>query len=121
MGLLGTLTHTHTHSHTRARAHTAGLYGYDDHNVPLLRTVVEFCNDVGGWLASGEDGKGHVAAIHCKAGKGRTGLMIVCFLCYIGRYHGPHAVEQALEFYGETRTEDGQGVTIPCQQRYCRY
>eukprot|EP01044_Picomonas_judraskeda_P010468 COSAG03_NODE_1348_length_4281_cov_116.671927_3_plen_494_part_00 len=89
--------------------------------MPLLRTIVEFCNDVGGWLASGEDGKGHVAAIHCKAGKGRTGLMIVCFLCYIGRYHGPHAVEQALEFYGETRTEDGQGVTIPCQQRYCRY
>ena len=97
-----------------------GLYGYDDHNVPLLRTIVEFCNDVGGWLATGEDGK-HVAAIHCKAGKGRTGLMIVCFLCYIGRYQGLHAVEQALEFYGETRTEDGQGVTIPCQQRYCRY
>ena len=99
----------------RCFANRVGLYPFDDHNVPLLRTVVEFCGDVGGWLAKGE---GAVAAVHCKAGKGRTGLMLVVFLLYIGAFQD---VEEALEFYGDARTEDGEGVTIPCQKRYCGY
>lgn len=37
-----------------------------------------------------------VVAVHCKAGKGRTGLVIVCFMLYIELFD---TVEEALDHY----------------------
>ena len=47
----------------------------------------------------------NVLAIHCKAGKGRTGLIICCYLMYAGVYS---TTEESLKFYGEMRTKDGK-------------
>ena len=77
--------------------------------------IKPFCEDVAAFLKGSQQG---VVAIHCKAGKGRTGALICAFLCHIGAH--PDA-ESSLIAYGRARTANGKGVTIPSQVRYVRY
>lgn len=89
-------------------------YPFSDHEAPPFHILLEFCKDVEQWL----DDPNHIAAIHCKAGKGRTGTMICCYLIYSKIVK---SADDALNFYGVMRTENGKGVTIPSQIRYIYY
>lgn len=94
-------------------------FPFNDHNPPPFRLIYEFCLDVVDYLEDYEtDVKDRVVAIHCKAGKGRTGVMISCLLLYLKYFE---TAQESLDYYSETRTMDGKGVTIPSQQRYVRY
>ncbi|GJJ79031.1 phosphatidylinositol-3,4,5-trisphosphate 3-phosphatase and dual-specificity protein phosphatase PTEN [Entomortierella parvispora] len=88
-------------------------FPFHDHSPPPFQLIHPFCEDVSDWLHTVE---GNVVAIHCKAGKGRTGVMICSFLVHCGS-----TAEDAIKLYGEKRTHDGCGVTIPSQLRYIRY
>ena len=88
--------------------------GYDHNALPLF-AVPPFCRSAGAWL--GADPK-RVCAIHCKAGKGRTGMLICCYLVWSGDCT---SAAEALALFGRMRTHNGKGVTIPSQQRYVRY
>lgn len=88
---------------------------FEDHNAPPFTMVIEFCEDVKRFLDREKDS---IVGIHCKAGKGRTGVMICCYLLY------SNFVKTALEalvYYGTIRTKDKKGVTIPSQMRYIYY
>jgi len=91
-------------------------YGFDDHNAPPFELIQPCCADMGKWLDAHQD---NIAIVHCKAGKGRTGVMISAYLLY-KKYFNGNAIE-AMNFYADARTHNSKGVTIPSQRRYITY
>eukprot|EP00756_Hemistasia_phaeocysticola_P003233 Hpha_TRINITY_DN12135_c0_g1::TRINITY_DN12135_c0_g1_i3::g.81751::m.81751/K01110/PTEN; phosphatidylinositol-3,4,5-trisphosphate 3-phosphatase and dual-specificity protein phosphatase PTEN len=101
-------------------------FPFRDHNPPVPFSLVpDFCANAAEFLEENPD---NVVAIHCKAGKGRTGVMISCL--FLTQAHSDAQLrgeplsltaEQALEEFGAARTTDGQGVTIASQMRYVKY
>jgi phosphatidylinositol-3,4,5-trisphosphate 3-phosphatase and dual-specificity protein phosphatase PTEN len=69
--------------------------------------ILPFCQSVDEYLHAHPN---NVVAIHCKAGKGRTGMMIAAYLVYCGVCE---TADEALTLYGKRRTNNGKGVTIP--------
>ena len=92
-----------------------GYFPFQDHEAPPLNLIRPFCEDAKKFLD--EDQK-NVVAIHCLAGKGRTGTLISCLLLYVGEFD---TAADCLKYYGLMRVDNGKGVTVPSQIRYVFY
>ncbi len=90
-------------------------YPFHDHTPPALELLLPCCARMHRFLQADPD---NVVAVHCKAGKGRTGLVVVAYLMYCG--HQP-SVAAARRYYDWVRTKDGSGLTIVSQIRYAHY
>ncbi|RLN87304.1 hypothetical protein BBJ28_00016666 [Nothophytophthora sp. Chile5] len=90
-------------------------FGFDDHSPPPLALLFPFCRDVHAWLQSHPD---NVVAVHCKAGKGRTGVMLCAYMLYARTWRSAHG---ALEYFAAARSLKLQGVTILSQRRFVGY
>ena len=88
---------------------------FNDHNPCPLAMLGLICESVKAWL---DDDPENRIAIHCKAGKGRTGTVICALLLHLGICE---SATQSMKYYGRQRTDDGKGVTIRSQQRYIKY
>jgi len=86
-----------------------------DHNPSSLQMIFDFCEDAKSFMDKDPQ---NTIAVHCKAGKGRTGFMISALLVYNGTFK---TAGESLKFFGYRRTSDGKGVTIPSQLRYVHY
>ena len=90
-------------------------FPFKDHEAPPLNLMRPFCEDAKKFL---DEDKDNVIAVHCKAGKGRTGTLICCLLMYMNTFN---TADECLQYYGMMRVENGKGVTIPSQIRYVEY
>jgi len=90
-------------------------FPFEDHNPPKFDMMRQFCVHAKDFLDRDPE---NIVVVHCKAGKGRTGVMICALLIHMRTF--AHAIE-ALQSYGRQRTNDEKGVTIPSQRRYVFY
>ncbi|KAL9658344.1 hypothetical protein ABK040_015664 [Willaertia magna] len=90
-------------------------YQFYDHEAPKFEIMVPLVQSVKEWLDEHPD---NVAVVHCKAGKGRTGVCIASYLLF--SQEQPSAIT-SLDYYAKARTKNQKGVTIPSQRRYVYY
>jgi phosphatidylinositol-3,4,5-trisphosphate 3-phosphatase/dual-specificity protein phosphatase PTEN len=90
-------------------------FPFEDHNAPSFQMIFDLCENVQMYLDSHPE---NVAVLHCKAGKGRTGVMICCWMLYANMWTD---AQTSLDFYGAMRTDNREGVTIPSQARLSLY
>ena len=100
-------------------------FGFADHNVCSIKTILNFCIDAHLFLSEHfkrdslyetEDqvSKNAAIALHCKAGKGRTGLMVISFLIFSDHtFVQKEYPDNAIAYYNIKRTMNKKGVTIP--------
>jgi phosphatidylinositol-3,4,5-trisphosphate 3-phosphatase/dual-specificity protein phosphatase PTEN len=86
-----------------------------DHNPAPIKMLFYFCLDALLYLSNDEE---NVIAVHCKAGKGRTGLAICSYMIFM---EGVRDAYEAVEYFNIRRTTDMKGMKIPSQIRYIHY
>lgn len=86
--------------HPQMFFHQVARIPFEDHGPPLLIEMIQFCREASKWLLKDP---GHVISVHCKGGKGRTGVMIAALLLWCG--HRKCAMD-AMELFTFRRTEN---------------
>jgi phosphatidylinositol-3,4,5-trisphosphate 3-phosphatase/dual-specificity protein phosphatase PTEN len=87
-------------------------YPFKDHNTPPLETLCEFANSAKKWM---DDDPKNVCNMHCKAGKGRAGLMSCVLLIRSGECQN---AQEALDKYDLERVTNKKGLTVCSQRKY---
>jgi len=87
-------------------------YPFKDHNTPPLETMIAFAESAKRWL---DQDPQNVISMHCKAGKGRAGLMSCIMLLRSGTFQT--AIE-ALNHYDNTRVTNKRGLTVTSQRKF---
>jgi hypothetical protein len=108
-------------------------YPFKDHNTPPLETMAAFGNSVKQWLDTDPQ---NVVNMHCKAGKGRAGLMCCVALirtgkmscnCIICTFNSITTVviagfvqnaKEALDLYDRERVNNNRGLTVTSQRKW---
>jgi hypothetical protein len=88
---------------------------FPDHHPPPLDLYFKLVEMIDNWLRADEN---HVAVVHCKGGKGRTGTIVVSLLFFRGECA---TVDEAEKLFASMRSSKAKGVTQPSQRRYIQY
>ena len=93
-------------------------FPHRDHHPPALCAIVDFCRRLQAILDGDPD---HVVAVHCKAGKGRTGVMICSYLLWCGLPECGGDAQTAIALFRARRTTDGDACVQPSQCKYVHH
>jgi hypothetical protein len=77
-----------------------------------LETIAAFGNSVKAWLDLDPE---NVVNMHCKAGKGRAGLMCCVALIRTGTVQ---SAKEALDLYDRERVNNNRGLTVTSQRKW---
>ncbi len=77
-----------------------------DHNPGPVKLLFDMILDMMYFLVQSEDS---VVAVHCKAGKGRTGLALCGYLIFMEAVSDAY---EAVELFNSRRTKDGKGLGV---------
>ncbi len=77
-----------------------------DHNPGPVPIIFRFALDVAMFLAADQK---NIVAVHCKAGKGRSGLAICSYLILI---EAVDTADNAIKLFNSRRTSNGKGLGI---------
>jgi tensin len=95
-------------------------FGWPDHHAPTLERLCSVCKSMASWL--GSDAR-NVCVVHCKGGKGRTGVAVAAYLNYSRLFH--RADDAMFQFAAKRFSADADpeltGITQPSQRRYVAY
>lgn len=89
-------------------------FPFPDHNPPPFDLLIQSTGLIHKHITAQAD---NLAVLHCKAGKGRSGI-VVC--CYLMRYKNMTSKE-AMRLFSKSRMLKGDGITILSQKRYINY
>ena len=90
-------------------------FPFMDHNPGPVSKVFQLALDAVMYLAQDPE---NTVAVHCKAGKGRTGLAICAYLLFS---QAAGNAFKAVQLFNSRRTTNGKGLRIPSQIRYLQY
>lgn len=90
-------------------------YEWIDHQAPKLCILFDICSRIKSYL---NENIKNTVVIHCNAGKGRTGTVIICLLIFLGAFN---SLEESMDYYSHKRFSFGDAVTQPGQIRYISY
>ncbi|KAL2348365.1 hypothetical protein Fmac_002365 [Flemingia macrophylla] len=101
--------------------HKVASFPFSDHNCPPIELIASFCQSAYSWLK--EDIQ-NVVVVHCKAGMGRTGLMICSLLLFLKASDDNQlqrlwnffpTAEEAIDYFNHKRCVDGKALVLPSQ------
>jgi phosphatidylinositol-3,4,5-trisphosphate 3-phosphatase/dual-specificity protein phosphatase PTEN len=90
-------------------------YKWQDHYPPEIDILFRACLSMDQWLSQDPE---NIIVTNCRAGKGRTGTLICCYMIFCGRFSD---YTEAANYYKIKRFSQGGGVTQPSQLRYIQY
>ena len=95
-------------------------FAFDDHEAPPLQLIDDFVRSAEDFFRQkeAEGARSYAVGVHCKAGKGRTGIMIVALLLHMNICA---TIDEAIALYDSKRTHNSKGVSIASQHRFLQY
>ncbi|CDW87941.1 phosphatidylinositol-trisphosphate 3-phosphatase and dual-specificity protein phosphatase pten-like [Stylonychia lemnae] len=86
-----------------------------DHNPCRIQQIFHMLLDMLLYMIQDPE---NMVAVHCKAGKGRTGVAISAYLIFMEACTDGY---DAVDFFNSRRTKDGKGLGVASQKRYLHY
>eukprot|EP01121_Diplochlamys_sp_Union-15-3_P019740 TRINITY_DN7511_c0_g1_i1.p1 TRINITY_DN7511_c0_g1~~TRINITY_DN7511_c0_g1_i1.p1 ORF type:complete len:356 (+),score=40.66 TRINITY_DN7511_c0_g1_i1:70-1137(+) len=88
--------------------------GWMDHHAPALILLFKVLSTMDDFLNEHPD---NVIAVHCKAGRGRTGMTVASYLVLKKQFNA----EDAVLYFAQKRSRTYTGIVVPSQERYVSY